>query len=190
MSPKVNRLLIAQYVWVQQYSPYVFLVVIYSVSCAWKEQHDKQKNVQCVVSQYPLTLIKTQLYLSVMNWKYSMTVINGFMKAKMVRIYWLTCLMYCDNNNMDNFPVGWWQYEKRTSEEIEQNHKLNNKKFDLLICGTIYTIDLERNVQYNRENPNRRRKVKRENANNIAVKGVAGVHWYYYIKYLHFFFCK
>lgn len=40
----------------------------------------------------------------------------------------------------------------------------------------MYTIDLVRNVQYNRENPNRRRKVKRENANNISVKGVAGVH--------------
>ncbi|XP_025406759.1 E3 ubiquitin-protein ligase rnf146-like [Sipha flava] len=71
---------------------------------------------------------------------------------------------------------GWWQYEKSTSEEIEQNFKLENKKFDLLICGTMYTIDLDRNVQYNRENPTRRRKVKREKANNIAVKGVAGVH--------------
>lgn len=72
--------------------------------------------------------------------------------------------------------VGWWQYEKRTSEEIEQNYKLKNTKFDLLICGTMYTVDLEKNVQYNRENPTRRRKVKRENARNIAVKGIAGVH--------------
>lgn len=71
---------------------------------------------------------------------------------------------------------GWWQYEKRTSDEIEENHKLNNKKFDLLICGTMYTIDLERNIQFNRDSPNRRRKIKRENANNISVKGVAGVH--------------
>ncbi|XP_050429009.1 E3 ubiquitin-protein ligase rnf146-like [Adelges cooleyi] len=71
---------------------------------------------------------------------------------------------------------GWWQYEKRTSEEIEQNFKLSNMKFDLLICGTMYTIDLDRNVQFSKECPNRRRKVKRENANNIAVKGVAGVH--------------
>lgn len=40
----------------------------------------------------------------------------------------------------------------------------------------MYTIDLDRSVQYNRDNPHRRRKVKRENANNIAVKGVAGVY--------------
>lgn len=40
----------------------------------------------------------------------------------------------------------------------------------------MYTIDLERNVQYNKGSPNRRRKLKRESANNIAVKGVAGVH--------------
>ncbi|XP_022173218.1 E3 ubiquitin-protein ligase rnf146-like isoform X2 [Myzus persicae] len=71
---------------------------------------------------------------------------------------------------------GWWQYDKRTSDEIEQHYKLNVLKFDVLICGTMYTIDLNRNVQYNRDNPSRRRKVKRENANNIAVKGVAGVH--------------
>ncbi|XP_001944628.1 E3 ubiquitin-protein ligase rnf146 [Acyrthosiphon pisum] len=71
---------------------------------------------------------------------------------------------------------GWWQYEKRTSDEIEQHYKLNVLKFDVLICGTMYTIDLDRSVQYNRDNPYRRRKVKRENANNIAVKGVAGVH--------------
>ncbi|XP_050533123.1 E3 ubiquitin-protein ligase rnf146-like [Daktulosphaira vitifoliae] len=71
---------------------------------------------------------------------------------------------------------GWWLYEKRTSEEIEENFKLNNMKFDLLICGTMYTIDLDRNIQFNKENPVRRRKIKRENAENIAVKGVAGVH--------------
>lgn len=40
----------------------------------------------------------------------------------------------------------------------------------------MYTIDLDKNIQYNRENPTRRRKVKRENANNISVKGIAGVH--------------
>lgn len=72
--------------------------------------------------------------------------------------------------------LGWWQYENRTSEEIEQFYKLNMTKFDLLICGTMYTIDLDRKVQYNKENPNRRRKIKRENASNLAVKGVAGVH--------------
>lgn len=74
------------------------------------------------------------------------------------------------------YNLGWWQYEKRTSEEIEENYKLNQTKFDLLICGTMYTIDLDKNIQYNRENPSRRRKVKRENASNIAVKGIAGVH--------------
>lgn len=81
----------------------------------------------------------------------------------------LCCVMIFDG-------VGWWLYEKRTSEEIEEHFKLSNKKFDLLICGTMYTIDLERNIQYNRENPTRRRKLKREKAINIAVKGVAGVH--------------
>ncbi|VVC28077.1 Hypothetical protein CINCED_3A014804 [Cinara cedri] len=71
---------------------------------------------------------------------------------------------------------GWWQYEKRTSEEIEQNYQLNNKRFDLLICGTLYTIDLDLNMQYNIDNPARRRKLKRENGNKLLVKGIAGIH--------------
>ncbi|VVC44167.1 Zinc finger, RING-type,Zinc finger, RING/FYVE/PHD-type,WWE domain, subgroup,Zinc finger, RING- [Cinara cedri] len=72
---------------------------------------------------------------------------------------------------------GWWQYEKRTSEEIEQNYQLNNKKFNLLICGTLYTIDLDRNVQYSVDNPSKRRKLKRENGSNLLVKGIAGIHY-------------
>lgn len=71
---------------------------------------------------------------------------------------------------------GWWQYDKRTSQEIEHRYKLNLTKFDVLICGIMYTIDLNRYVQYNRDHPARRRNVKRENASNIAVKGIAGVH--------------
>lgn len=110
-----------------------------------------------------------------------MMVFNGFMKEKMVRkcFFFLSVkklFIFININGFFHYILGWWLYEKRTSEEIEQNFKLNKMKFDLLICGTMYTIDLERNVQFNKENPTRRRKIKRENAENITVKGVAGVH--------------
>jgi len=64
---------------------------------------------------------------------------------------------------------GWWEYDDRTSIEIEkyQNHRESNldsvpASFELLIAGFIYIIDLENNVQYRRGYPTRRRRIKRD----------------------------
>jgi len=64
---------------------------------------------------------------------------------------------------------GWWEYDERTSIEIEkyQNHREDNidsvpAAFELLIAGFIYIIDLENRVQYRRGYPTRRRRIKRD----------------------------
>jgi len=64
---------------------------------------------------------------------------------------------------------GWWEYDERTSIEIEkyQKHHESNidsvpASFELLIAGFIYIIDLENRVQYRRGYPTRRRRIKRD----------------------------
>jgi len=64
---------------------------------------------------------------------------------------------------------GWWEYDDRTSVEIENyrihregNHDSIPAAFELLIAGFIYIIDLENRVQYRRGYPGRRRRIKRD----------------------------
>lgn len=38
---------------------------------------------------------------------------------------------------------GWWQYDERTSVELESRYKKGDKIFELLIAGFLYVIDLE-----------------------------------------------
>jgi len=64
---------------------------------------------------------------------------------------------------------GWWEYDERTSTEIEkyQNHRECNLDsvpgaFELLIAGFIYIIDLDNRVQYRRGYPTRQRRIKRD----------------------------
>jgi len=64
---------------------------------------------------------------------------------------------------------GWWEYDERTSIEIEkyQSHLEDSDNnvpasFELLIAGFIYVIDLENKVQYRRGYPTRRRRIKRD----------------------------
>ncbi|KAJ8950610.1 hypothetical protein NQ314_007836, partial [Rhamnusium bicolor] len=71
---------------------------------------------------------------------------------------------------------GWWKYDERTNEDIEQAYKLDLKNFEILICGELYIIDFENKYQYPKKIPNRRRSIIRQNKiNNIIVKGVAGL---------------
>ena len=69
---------------------------------------------------------------------------------------------------------GWWQYDIRTSTELEDRHAKGDKKFELLIAGFLYVIDLESMVQYRRNDHTRRRRMKRDSA-HIPKKGVAGI---------------
>ena len=70
---------------------------------------------------------------------------------------------------------GWWQYDDRTSQEIEAKHKVGEKVFELLIAGFLYIIDLENMVQVRRNDRSRKRKIRRDVISLQGVKGVAGL---------------
>ena len=68
----------------------------------------------------------------------------------------------------------WWMYDFRTNEILEEAFKHSEDIFDVLICGTIYTIDFEHKVQYQKENIRKKRQIKRGLASS-EKKGVAGI---------------
>lgn len=61
------------------------------------------------------------------------------------------------------------------SQELEENRQLGVNTLETLICGTLYVVDLQGLVQYNKSNPTRKRKIKRDLITNVIVKGVAGI---------------
>uniref|UniRef100_A0A3Q1KGV8 E3 ubiquitin-protein ligase n=1 Tax=Anabas testudineus TaxID=64144 RepID=A0A3Q1KGV8_ANATE len=69
---------------------------------------------------------------------------------------------------------GWWQYDERTSRELEDAFSKGKKTAEMLIAGFLYVADLENMVQYRRNEHGRRRKMKRDIL-NIPKKGVAGL---------------
>ncbi|XP_063054759.1 E3 ubiquitin-protein ligase rnf146 isoform X2 [Engraulis encrasicolus] len=69
---------------------------------------------------------------------------------------------------------GWWQYDERTSRELEDAFGKGKKTAEMLIAGFLYVADLENMVQYRRNEHGRRRKMKRDVV-DIPKKGVAGL---------------
>ncbi|KAM4695300.1 E3 ubiquitin-protein ligase RNF146 [Discoglossus pictus] len=69
---------------------------------------------------------------------------------------------------------GWWQYDERTSRELEDAFTKGKKNTEMLIAGFLYVADLENMVQYRRNEHGRRRKIKRDIL-DIPKKGVAGL---------------
>lgn len=69
---------------------------------------------------------------------------------------------------------GWWQYDERTSCELEEAFSKGRKSTEMLIAGFLYVADLENMVQYRRNEHGRRRKIKRDVV-DIPKKGVAGL---------------
>ena len=70
---------------------------------------------------------------------------------------------------------GWWQYDDRTSQELEGKHKNGEKVFEILIAGFLYIIDFENMVQVRRNDRSRKRKIRRDLVSIPGVKGVAGL---------------
>lgn len=70
---------------------------------------------------------------------------------------------------------GWWQYDDRTSQELESKHKNGEKVFEILIAGFLYIIDFENMVQVRRNDRSRKRKIRRDLVSIPGVKGVAGL---------------
>ena len=69
---------------------------------------------------------------------------------------------------------GWWQYDERTTTEMEERFKAGDKHCEILIAGFLYVIDFEQMLQYRRNDHTRRRRIKRDFA-NAPKKGVAGL---------------
>ncbi|SPP76621.1 blast:E3 ubiquitin-protein ligase rnf146 [Drosophila guanche] len=75
---------------------------------------------------------------------------------------------------VNNVTSGWWQYDDRTSQDIEEAFKKGEKSCSILVAGYVYVVDLEQLVQQRQNEPTRCRRVKRDLA-NIPKKGVAGL---------------
>ena len=69
---------------------------------------------------------------------------------------------------------GWWQYEERTNQELEESYRKKLRTFELLIAGFVYTIDLDNMLQMRRSDPSRRRRIKRDLV-SAPKKGIAGL---------------
>ncbi|CAL4071245.1 unnamed protein product [Meganyctiphanes norvegica] len=69
---------------------------------------------------------------------------------------------------------GWWQYDERTSFELENSYSSGQRACEVLVAGFLYIIDFDRMVQLRRNDPSRRRRIKRD-LSSIPKKGVAGI---------------
>ena len=69
---------------------------------------------------------------------------------------------------------GWWQYDEKTSSEVEKAFKSGKRSCQLLIAGFLYLIDFESMFQMRRNEPGRMRRIKRDKP-DAERKGVAGI---------------
>lgn len=70
---------------------------------------------------------------------------------------------------------GWWQYDARTSLDLEAHHKKGDRSCELLIAGFVYVIDFENMVQYRQSDRTKKRRIKRDLVNIPGKKGIAGL---------------
>lgn len=73
---------------------------------------------------------------------------------------------------------GWWRYDEQTNREIELKYNQfaeDKNLFKLVICGKLYFIDLENNLQIRVDNIHLKRKIKRDKLNIDKLKGIAGI---------------
>lgn len=86
----------------------------------------------------------------------------------------------CDENDADEFVWyyegrnGWWSYDEKTSPEVEKAFKSGQRSCTLLIAGFLYVIDFENMFQTRKNEPGRRRRIKRDKK-DVERKGVAGI---------------
>ena len=70
---------------------------------------------------------------------------------------------------------GYWMYDERTNAELEIAYQRDpHSNFQCLIAGKMYNIDFNLNLQYQVNDPARKRKIKRDLV-TAEKKGVAGL---------------
>ncbi|XP_058816543.1 E3 ubiquitin-protein ligase rnf146 [Topomyia yanbarensis] len=69
---------------------------------------------------------------------------------------------------------GWWQYDERTSQELEEFFQKKERFCKILVAGFLYIVDFEHKCQIRQNDPSRIRRVKRD-LTTIPKKGVAGL---------------
>lgn len=69
---------------------------------------------------------------------------------------------------------GWWLYDSRTSQDIEDEFQKKVPSCELMIAGSMYVIDFENMLQYRKDAPSKTRKIKRDSL-DPNTKGVAGL---------------
>ncbi|KAA3676084.1 E3 ubiquitin-protein ligase RNF146 [Paragonimus westermani] len=70
--------------------------------------------------------------------------------------------------------AGWWQYDERTSEELEEAFMKQLPSCDISVAGYVYTVDFGNMSQKRKDNSGRKRRIKRDVA-SCEKKGVAGI---------------
>lgn len=69
---------------------------------------------------------------------------------------------------------GWWLYDQRTNEEIDEAFRNNERCVQILLVGHIYVIDFETMQQYRLDENYRRRRIKYDLL-SAPKKGIAGL---------------
>jgi len=69
---------------------------------------------------------------------------------------------------------GWWRFESRNNEELEEAFSRGQQQVETMICGNIYIINLVSMEQYQKSMPQRKRRIKRD-LKSAQCKGVAGL---------------
>ena len=69
---------------------------------------------------------------------------------------------------------GWWMFEERNNEELEEAFRAGQQRLDMMICGQLYVIDLVRKEQYQKNMPTKKRQIKRD-LKSSENEGVAGL---------------
>ncbi|KAL0871936.1 hypothetical protein ABMA27_004383 [Loxostege sticticalis] len=69
---------------------------------------------------------------------------------------------------------GWWKYDERSNAELESAFNAGDADCALLLAGAVYTIDFQNMIQFRRNDPTRRRRVRRDTP-TLPAKGVAGI---------------
>ena len=69
---------------------------------------------------------------------------------------------------------GWWLYDQRTNDEIDQAFRRGDRRVEILIVGQLYVIDFENMQQFRLSETQRRRRIKYDLI-SAPKKGVAGL---------------